>query len=77
MPSGVSNARSSANAISWIVFFLSGLPFTRYSAPSISMSSGEASSMCAAYSLAFSRILAAALSAAPVPTFDVREPYEP
>ena len=48
MPSGVSNARSSANAISWIVFFFSGEPLTRYSAPSISMSSGEASSMCAA-----------------------------
>jgi len=28
MPSGVSNARSSAKAISWIVFYLSGDPFT-------------------------------------------------
>src|SRR5512140_1524386 len=49
MPSGVSKARSSAKAISWIVFFLSGEPLTRYSAPSTSMSSGLASSMWAAY----------------------------
>ena len=48
MPSGVSNARSSANAISWIVFFFSGEPLTRYSAPSTSMSSTLASSMWAA-----------------------------
>ena len=48
MPSGVSNARSSANAISWRVFIFSGEPLTRYSLPSISMSSGLASSMCAA-----------------------------
>ena len=48
MPSGASNARSSAKAISWNVLTLSGEPFTEYSAPSISMSSSEASSMCAA-----------------------------
>ena len=48
MPSGASNARSSAKAISWSVFFWSGEPLTRYSAPTISMSSGDASSMWAA-----------------------------
>ena len=48
MPSGASNARSSAKAISWNVFLRSGEPLTRYSAPSISMSSTLASSMCAA-----------------------------
>ena len=48
MPSGVSNARSRANAISWMVFFFSGEPLTRYSAPSTSMSSTLASSMWAA-----------------------------
>ena len=37
------------------------------------MSSGDASSMCAAYCLAFSRILPAALIAAVMPTDEVRD----
>ena len=48
MPSGGSNARSIAKAISWMVLTRSGLPFTKYFGPSISMSSTDASSMCAA-----------------------------
>src|SRR4029079_13454048 len=77
MPSGASTARSSAKAISWSVFLRSGEPFTRYSAPTISTSSGDASSMWAAYFRAFSLILPAALIAAVIPTELVREPYEP
>jgi hypothetical protein len=38
---------------------------------------GDASRRCAAYCLAFSRILPAALIAAVMPTDDVREPYDP
>ena len=48
MPSGTEKARSSAKAISWNVFLRSGEPLTRYSAPSISISSKDASSICAA-----------------------------
>ena len=77
MPSGASNARSSAKAISWSDFLRSGEPLTRYSAPTISMSSGDASSMWAAYLRAFSLILPEALIAAVMPTELVRLPYEP
>jgi hypothetical protein len=77
IPSGASNARSSAKAISASVFIRSGDPLTRYSLPTISMSSGDASSMWAAYRRALSLIFPAALIAAVIPTELVREPYEP
>jgi hypothetical protein len=48
MPAGIEKPRSRAKAISWSVFFFSGEPLIRYSAPMTSMSSGEASSMWAA-----------------------------
>ena len=48
IPDGRLNPRSRAKAISWSVFFFSGEPLTRYSAPTISMSFGDASSMWAA-----------------------------
>ncbi len=48
MPAGRLKPRSRAKAISWSVFFFSGEPLTRYSLPTTSMSSTDASSMWAA-----------------------------
>ena len=74
MPSGRSQATFAISATSWIVFALSGEPFTKNLPSSYSMSSTDASSRCAASTFALSRILRTASASAAPPTAVVRLP---
>ena len=78
MPSGASNARSSAKAISWIVFLLVGRALDPVLGAVDLDVVGATPRACAPRSArALSLILSAALIAAVMPTDEVRLPYEP
>ena len=74
MPSGKLMPPKAVAATSWMVTFWSGEPATLNLPPSNSMSSSEASSMCAAIFLALSTTFSAAMCTATPPTARLREP---